>query len=102
MLTLERDLNSALSANVGANYSRQDYESLGSQFSDHDREFGHALEVRALDQPCQLDYEYLDRSDDASTAEYSANEFWVRFGYLVGEGAAGVSSRDCERPCGSR
>ena len=37
-----------------------------------------------------LDYQYLQRDDDASVSRtISANELWLRFGYLVGEGVAG-------------
>src|SRR5688572_19419703 len=88
LLTLERDLSSVISAHIGGNYSRQDYETLGRTFADMTAtlgmrwNFGRASYV-------SLDYQYLDRSDDLSTAEYSANEVWLRVAYLVGEGVTG-------------
>lgn len=88
LLTLERDLSSVISAHVGGNYSRQDYDTLGRTFADMTAtlgmrwNFGRASYV-------SLDYQYLDRSDDLSTAEYSANEVWLRVAYLVGEGVTG-------------
>jgi hypothetical protein len=88
LLTLERDLSSVISAHVGGNYSRQDYDTLGRTFADMTAtlgmrwNFGRASYV-------SLDYQYLDRSDDLNTAEYSANEVWLRVAYLVGEGVTG-------------
>jgi hypothetical protein len=36
----------------------------------------------------RLEYEYLSRNDDANGTDYDSNALWLRFGYLVGEGAA--------------
>jgi len=86
-LSVERSLNAALSALVSAEYSDQDYDVIDSQFSDLTARFelqwkvGRSTSVR-------FEYEYLSRNDDANGTDYDSNALWLRFGYLVGEGAA--------------
>ncbi|MEJ0084617.1 MAG: outer membrane beta-barrel protein [Pseudomonadota bacterium] len=87
-LSVDRDLTSALNAHVGANYSQQKYESLDLEFRDLIATFGVRWKLGRLVM-MNIDYEYLKRSDDSGGSGYRANEVWLRFGYLIGEGAAG-------------
>jgi hypothetical protein len=86
-VTLDRSLNAALSALVGADYSHQDYEALDSQFTDLTARFELQWKV-GRSTVVSFDYHYLSRNDDSNLSDYDANEVWVRFGYLVGDGAA--------------
>jgi len=87
-VTLDRSLNAALSALVGADYSHQDYDALDSQFTDLTARFELQWKV-GRSTVVSFDYHYLSRNDDSNLSDYDANEVWLRFGYLVGEGAAG-------------
>jgi len=83
---VERDLNAALQAHVGVNWSQQDYESLNRQFSDLTASIGMRWNFGRRSY-LSADYQYLDRDDDLDLAKYSANEVWLRFSYMVGEDA---------------
>jgi len=85
--SVERSLNAALSALVSADYSHQDYDSLDYQFSDLTAKFEVHWKV-GRSTVVSFDYHYLTRNDDANATDYSSNEVWVHFGYLVGAGAA--------------
>jgi hypothetical protein len=90
--SVDRSLNAALSALVRADYSRQDYDVLDTQFSDLTANFELQWRVGRMTS-LSFEYAYLSRNDDANESDYSSNEVWVRFGYLVGEGAAGGAGR---------
>ena len=87
-LSVDRTLNASLSAIVSANYSRQEYDALDRKFADLAATFGVRWKV-SRSSFVSFDYQYLNRNDDEGGSDYSASEIWVRFGYLVGEGAAG-------------
>lgn len=84
---VERDLNAALEAHLGVNYSQQDYESLNRQFADKTASIGVRWNFGRYSY-LSLDYQYLDRDDDLDLAKYQANEAWLRFSYMVGEDVA--------------
>jgi hypothetical protein len=85
---VDRTLNASLSAIVSANYSRQVYDALDRKFADLAATFGVRWKV-SRSSFVSFDYQYLNRNDDEGGSDYSASEIRVRFGYLVGEGAAG-------------
>jgi hypothetical protein len=87
-LSLDRNLNAAMIALVSADYSRQDYTELDSQFDDLTVTLGMRWNVSRTS-IVSFDYLYRDRNGDAIGTDYQANEIWVRFGYQVGEGASG-------------
>jgi hypothetical protein len=82
-LSLQRNLNSYLSAHLSTNYSRQEFEELDRKFADLSATLGLRWGVSRTSF-VSVDYRYLDRNDDASGADFRANELWVRFAYLVG------------------
>jgi hypothetical protein len=85
---LQRNLNAALVASLGANYTRQEYESFEREISDLIASLGLRWSVgRATS--LSFEYRYLDRSDDVAGGDYRANEFWVRAAWRVGEGVGG-------------
>jgi len=86
-LGLDRNLNSAVSVLANAQYSRQDYENLGLEFTDLAATLGMKWRVTRLSN-LSFEYRYLSRDDDDGS-NYRANEVWIRFGFMVGEGAAG-------------
>ena len=85
-LSLNRNLNAALSVHCNANYSRQEFESLDRKFTDLNATLGVRWGV-GRSTSVSFDYTFMDRNDDASGADYRVNEVWVRFGYQVGAGA---------------
>jgi hypothetical protein len=91
-LSVDRSLNAALSALVRVDYSRQDYDVLDSQFTDLTASFELRWKV-GRSTHVTFEYEYLSRDDDATGLDYTSNELWVRFGYLVGQGAAVSAAR---------
>ncbi|MEO8062848.1 MAG: outer membrane beta-barrel protein [Pseudomonadota bacterium] len=86
-LSLQRSLNSYLSAHVSTNYSRQEFEELDRKFADISATLGLRWGVSRTSF-VSVDYRYLDRNDDQSGADFRANELWVRFAYLVGDNVA--------------
>ena len=87
-LNVNRDLNASLSAIVSADYSRQDFTELDRRFTDLNATVGLRWKVTRTSF-LSLDYRHLDRQDDASGADYTVNELWLKFGLLVGERAGG-------------
>ena len=86
-LNLSRTLNSVLSGNFRAGYSSQKFETLDRKFADLTATLGLRWNVSRT-AFLSVDYQYLNRNDDNSAADYRANELWVRFGYLVGTDVA--------------
>jgi uncharacterized protein (PEP-CTERM system associated) len=82
-LSLQRNLNSYLSAHLSSNYSRQEFEELDRKFADLSATLGLRWGVSRTSF-ISVDYRYLDRNDDQSGADFRANELWLRFAYLVG------------------
>lgn len=89
-LALNRNLNSSLSAHLSANYSRQQYAELDRKFSDVIGTLGLRLNT-GRSSFLKVDYQFVSRNDDSGGVDYSANEIWVRFAYLVGEDASAGS-----------
>jgi hypothetical protein len=87
-VSVDRDLSSSLSARISANYSRQEYDTLDFEFSDLSATFGVRWKLSRTAM-VNVDYQHLKRTDDTGGTGYRANELWLRFGYLIGEGAAG-------------
>lgn len=83
--SVSRDLNAAITANVGLNYSRQEYGSLDRDFSDLSARLGVRWNLGRLTH-MSVDYQYMDRSDSQNAFDYDASELWVRFAYQVGDG----------------
>jgi hypothetical protein len=93
-LNLDRSLNAALSVLVSADYSHQDYEAIDSEFTDLTARFELRWKL-GRSTIVSFEYAYLDRNDESNGTDYTStgndytsNELWVRFGYLVGAGAA--------------
>src|SRR5688572_28235774 len=61
-VSVSRDLNAALRAHMGLNYSRQEYESLDRDFNDLSARLGLRWSLGRLTQ-LSVDYQYMDRSD---------------------------------------
>jgi hypothetical protein len=89
-LALHRDISSVMSARLGANYSRQEYETVDQDFADLKASLGVRWNT-GRSSYLSFEYQYLDRSDDAA-GDYNASELWLRFAYQVGEDVSGESS----------
>jgi hypothetical protein len=83
--SVSRDLNAAVRAHMGINYSRQEYESLDRDFNDLSARLGLRWSLGRLTQ-LSVDYQYMDRSDSQNAFDYDASELWVRLAYQVGDG----------------
>jgi hypothetical protein len=88
-LALNRDITPVISAVLGVNYSRQEYQQVEHDFSDRKANLGLRWNFGRLSF-LSLEYQYLDRDDDAG-GDYKANELWLRFAYQVGKSASGDS-----------
>jgi hypothetical protein len=90
-LSAQRSLSPMLTAQATANYSRSEYTATGREFSEIRATLGARWSLGRASS-INVEYAYLDRSDDVSAVDFNANQLWLRFAYIVGEGASGGSS----------
>ncbi len=87
---VERTMSPTMVGRIHANYARNQYTEVDREFSDLNVTAGLSWQVGRLTS-VDFDYTYVTRKDDAAP-DYSSNQVWIRFGYLVGEGVSSGAS----------